>query len=341
MTDGSSGKPTPEERQRRGVDRGREVAGEVARTAARWSRTLWKWLRALWGRLFPVVKKMLSEVDTSTPLPKEGIERRNASDTIEVRAQGHIFTFTVRAIFTWSSTKLSPEQLRWYADYYRTHATDRLRALATERAKAFPPDRAGDLEAALRQAVADGKLWPPFGGEALSITCRPEVWVRLDQRVRAILLPYWEQLIDLECQNKLNTRRAEYAERLNRRWMTIMDEAVDHLATSDAAQAINEEALRVKQRLIAEQQANEEWREGLRRDAKRLGDFYDFLNAVDIVSQRSPHEAHTESGTSTEAPAAPTDPAPDADKADAGSPSAAPAAPVPDAQPHPEPDVSG
>lgn len=202
------GRPKPgapvDSRRRRWAGRARAL-GEAARVR---TRRFWDGaqptLRQLWWTEEPVTA--VTTVDRRVPEP------------LAVPAQGQVYVFLVRATYTWSSETARPELFGWYVDYFQHQATQRLNRLAVRCAAEVPPHRPRDLHAALTAALADEDPppWMYARGE-VTFACEPDVTVHLDERVRKLLQPYWEQRIALECERDLARRRAEYAEERNRR----------------------------------------------------------------------------------------------------------------------------
>ncbi|MEU5939637.1 hypothetical protein ABZ807_10645 [Micromonospora sp. NPDC047548] len=291
MTEASGSETTPQRRRRRWIDRSKQICGQVVEGL----HTLWKHhLAPAWQKL-----KTAAAAELPPPPPDELIERQEALAPFTLPAQGYVFTFTVRAVFTWSAKGVRPELLSWYARYFMPDAIRRVKRVAAEQARAFPAHRAGELEVSLRRALdeQDRPPWHYRRGQ-VHVACRPDVSVRLDERVRQLLQPHSERLIDLECQNDLYTRRAQYAEQLNRRWAAIMDEFVDHPAPGEAGEAIKEELNRARRHLMEEEKAAAQWNQKLQRDRRRHEGFVDFLNAIDIIPQRSQARPDETSGQS-------------------------------------------
>jgi hypothetical protein len=206
---------------------------------------------------------------------------------IVVAAKGHHFTFAVRPVLTWSATGLRPDALVWYARYFRPTVIQRLRRLAADRARDIAPHRAGDLEVALQSALDEQASWR-YERAGKTVECRPEVWsVQHDDRVREALRPHWDRLIELECEYELYLTRARYAEELNRRWVTILDEMVNDPAGTEEAEAITEELARARQHMAAEQRAAAQWSADLLRDRRRFDRIFEPFSAIPIVPQQA------------------------------------------------------
>ncbi|MFI7219669.1 hypothetical protein [Micromonospora maritima] len=190
--------------RRRWADRARTLGG-----AAR-SRT-----RRFWAGAQPTLRQLWWTEEPATPVTT--VDRR-FPEPLVVPAQGQVYVFLVRATFTWSSETARPELFGWYVDYFQPQATQRLHRLAVRCSVEVPPHRPRELHAALTAALAedDPPPWTYARGE-VTFTCEPDVTVHLDERVRRLLQPYWEQRIALECERDLARRRTEYGREGNRR----------------------------------------------------------------------------------------------------------------------------
>ncbi|MGC4892469.1 hypothetical protein [Micromonospora sp. DT31] len=186
---------------------------------AQWSRTLGaaahRRARRFWEGAQPTLRQWWWTEEPA--LAMTTVDRR-FPEPLEVSAQGQVYGFTLRTTFTWSSDTARPELFGWYVDYFQPQAIQRLRRLAARCATEVPPHRPHELHTALTAALTeeDPPPWVYARGE-VTFTCEPDVTVRLDERVRKLLQPYWEQRIALECERDLARRRAEYAEERHRR----------------------------------------------------------------------------------------------------------------------------
>ncbi|MDX5461792.1 hypothetical protein [Micromonospora tulbaghiae] len=171
--------------------------------------------RRFWDGAQPTLRQLWWTEEPVTPVTT--VDRR-APEPLAVPAQGQVYVFLVRATYTWSSETARPELFGWYVDYFQQQAAQRLHRLAVRCAVEVPPHRPRDLHAALTAALADDDPppWTYARGE-VTFACEPDVTVHLDERVRKLLQPYWEQRIALECERDLARRRAEYAEERDRR----------------------------------------------------------------------------------------------------------------------------
>ncbi|GAA2703541.1 hypothetical protein ACFY2R_19685 [Micromonospora olivasterospora] len=295
MTDASSGKASPQDGPPRWVDRGRQLARRAGPRAV----TV---LRTSWARLLPLLRRVRGAMEGSraSPPPDEIFEHREPSGPISVAAKGHVFTFTVRAVFTWSAAGLGPEALIWYARHFMPAAVQRLRRAAAERARHVAPHRAGQLEAALQAALDEETPWR-YDRAGVTVRCRVEVAVRHDDRVRQALRPHWERLIELEHQYEFYLKRARYAEQLSRRWMAILDEMVDDPAGGEEARTVDEELSRARRHMAAEQRAAARWTGDLLRDRRRFDGIFEPLTAIDIVPPQASSPARGTSGPAAQA----------------------------------------
>ncbi|MEH0982591.1 hypothetical protein [Micromonospora sp. CPCC 205556] len=306
MTDASSGSPSPKGPERRRVDRGRGRAQEVGRNVLTGLNTLWK-------QAFPALEELepAAATERSSPPPDEPVERRDVVGPIVLPAQGYVFGFTVRASLTWSCKGVGPDVLHWYAHHFRPDVIQRVKRIAAGQARRLPPHRAGELETALQRALTeeDPPPWTYQRGD-LVFECLPEMSVRLEDRVRQVLQPHWERLIELELQNELYTRRARYAERLNRRWVAMMNEFVGHPTAGEAAETFKEELDRARQHMMAEQEAAAQWSRDLLRDRQRHEGIFEPFTSIEVIQRRpqgQAHETSRPSGETTSTAEAPPD----------------------------------
>ncbi|WP_431932439.1 hypothetical protein [Micromonospora sp. RP3T] len=197
-------------RRRRWAGRARAL-GDAARRHA----------RRLWAGAQPALRRLWWTEESATPVTT--VDRRQPEQLV-VPAQGQVYVFGVRATYTWSSENARPELFGWYVDCFQPQATQRLHRLAVRCAAEVPPHRPRDLLAALTAALAahDPPPWAYARGD-VTFTCEPDVTVHLDERVRRLLQPYWEQRITLECERDLARRRAEYAQEHHRHAPTPPD----------------------------------------------------------------------------------------------------------------------
>ncbi|MGN9776949.1 hypothetical protein ACTMS0_14475 [Micromonospora sp. H33] len=281
------------------VDRSREVARRARSRTASGSRRTWAWLvagaqrlrpwlvlgsRRLWAWLVGIARRVnaAAREGPPPPPPEDPVERRELAGPITVPARGYVFAFTVRAAFTWSAQGLRPDQLAWYAHYFMPQATQRLTRIAADLARTVPPQRAVELEERLQRVLGRQEPWS-FERGGRTVTCRPEAWVRLDERVRRALQPYWERLITLDCEYEEQTRRAQYAERINRQWAAILAD----LAGADVPEELRERLARAWEHTMAEQRAAAQWTGDLLRQRRRHL-FFDPFTELNVPPKPAP-----------------------------------------------------
>ncbi|MEV0216178.1 hypothetical protein [Micromonospora sp. NPDC050695] len=195
----------------------------------------WRWWARSWDRLVAALQDEAPVGSAAGPTPSGPlVEQRDAPRLITVPARGYVYSFHIRATFAWSSpASLRSEVLSWYVQYFQPNAIQRLTRLAADAARDLPPHRAGDLEVALQQALADDPEWSYERGEVV-ITCRPDAAVRLDERIMPALQPHVDRMVKLEYQFDEQLRKARYAEELSRRWMAILSDDADDQDVADA-----------------------------------------------------------------------------------------------------------
>ncbi|SCL46401.1 hypothetical protein [Micromonospora chersina] len=202
--------------------RGRSVEGDRGGVPApdrwkRWrgrARELWAATRRGAARLWTAARPLLDQLQwqEAESSPVTLVDRR-AAPTLLVPAQGQVYHFVVRATFTWTSHNARPELFGWYVDQFQPQALQRFRRIAMRCASDIPPDLPRAFMAVLEGAMTgdDALPWAYERGE-VTFTCEPDVSVYLDEPVRRLLQPYWDQRIALEWQRDLDRRRAAYAE---------------------------------------------------------------------------------------------------------------------------------
>ncbi|MEU5948174.1 hypothetical protein ABZ793_21805 [Micromonospora sp. NPDC047465] len=254
MTDTPSPESTPSEGWKKRGSRALGAARKAGKDVGEWSKKRWKSLHATLQRL-----ELAPAPDP--PAPGRVVVQRRA-EPIAVPARGYVFTFTVHATFTWSSEGLRPELLSWHAQSCMPHATQRLARFAAERSRSFPPHAAMELEEELQQRLRAMKPWS-YTRNGRELTCQPDAWVQLDDRVKAALLPYAEARLKLEHELDVHLRQARSAEQLSQRWMTILQKHVEGLPADHAAQGREDELARALQEITAMRKAAAQWIEEL------------------------------------------------------------------------------
>lgn len=258
-----------------------------------WWRRFGSWLVRLWQRLVAALSGPAPEPLPPPPPPAPPgrlTERRDAPAPIIVPARGYVFTFRIHASFVWSSNGLPREVLSGSAQFFMPYAIRALTRLAAARARNLPAHRARDLEVELQRAVAESEPLAYERGGA-RVTCQAYVSVELDERVKQAVEPYWEQLIKLDCEYDVDTRRAQYVDRMSRQWSTVLEKLVDSPVAGGAATLANENLAAVVREFLAERKAEAERLESLLAEHARNGNGYEQSTLFDRLFQRLEEQA--------------------------------------------------
>jgi hypothetical protein len=211
--------------------------------------------------------------------------RRKLQRPMVVPASGYIFAFEVHATFIWTAEGVYQEELSSAIDSLMPYSIRRLKALAAQHARHHPPHRARELEVELQQELDGNEAWR-FSWRGLSLTCRPYVWVELEEQVKQAVRPYWEQLIKLDCEHDVQMRRAEYAERLSRQWATILTDLMGSPVADGAAEMTEKDLAEVVRKIIAEQKAAAEKLEDLMTKKAEGDDAFERSEHFDALRER-------------------------------------------------------
>lgn len=313
MADDPPSDPTPAE-PRPWFDRSRDVALKAWSSVQSGFRGLWKWLVSEAPRLWKWVLRMARKLDEAAaegapdPPPLGPIERRELVGPIAVPARGYVYSFTIRAAFTWSARDLRLDQLAWYAHNFRPEAIQKLTRIAGELSRTVEPHQAGDLEERLQHALSLEKPWPFKGGRG-TITCRATASVELDEPVRELLQPFSNRQMTLDCENAEYTRRAALVEQLNRRWAKILED----LAGAEMPDSLREQFIRALKHTLAEQKAAAQWTSDLLRQPRSQENASGPKTDSDFAP---PQQRSAEGGTQPTAAEGP--PSPGSDQSPAG-----------------------
>ncbi len=297
---GATATPTVETAPANRRRRPSEQAATLLRGVARfWHRVVELWTSMV-DALYEEESRPASAGRSSTA-PRGRTERHDALAPIRVPAQDGVFSFTVDALITWSSDRLTRDALNSYVRYLQPQVTVRLTHLAAMAAGGCAPHRAAELEAALQGLLVTEGPWR-YPHDDGPVECVAQVRVRPDERVRQLAMPYWEQLIRIDSEFDVRKRRAERAEQLSRQVVTILE----NLAASLTAGPQTEGKLTSEvERLLAEQKATLRRLEDQFREALRDSDLFGRATS-DIPIQRpygKPTEAAPPNGpTATSGP---------------------------------------
>ncbi|MDG4766451.1 hypothetical protein O7632_20445 [Solwaraspora sp. WMMD406] len=181
-------------------------------------------------------------------------ELRDAPAPIVVPARGYLFAFRVHTSFVWSSEGLPRETLNGCVKIFIPYAIRALTRLAAARARNVAAHQAEELEVELQRTIdAFGPLRYEYG-EA-RVDCQACVSVELDDRVKQAVQPYWEQLIRLDCEYDVDTKRAQYIARMSRQWSTILEDLLDNPVAGGAATLSNQALAAVVRDFLAARKA--------------------------------------------------------------------------------------
>ncbi|TCB95364.1 hypothetical protein E0H26_20710 [Micromonospora zingiberis] len=168
-----------------------------------------------------------------------------------VPAKGDAFDFNLHAVYLWTATNMTFDELRLRAEALLPWAAGIVRERAVDLAREHEPHRAHDLEQALNNLLMHQR-WPQ---EAHLPQFTVRLRVSLDERVRERLRPYWEQRIKLECDHELEKIRTRQADDLTRRWAAVLQNLQDEPVTAHAARLTGEQFAEVFHHYVAERRA--------------------------------------------------------------------------------------
>lgn len=269
----------------------------VGPSVGRWLRFL-AWLGRLWRGLVAALSDPPAPEPVAAPAPRPGThkERRRLSNPLVVPARGYTFTFNVHATFVWTSHGIDRESLSELTHYFMPFAVRTLTALSARQARDVAPHRAHDLEVAIQQVLEKQGPWR-FHRDEVEITCRPHVWVKLDERVRKAVEPYWEQLIKLDCEHDVQMKRAQYAEKLSGQWQAMLADLLHSPFADGAAELTEKELSAVVQKIVAERRAASEKLDELLAERIREGDAFDRMEHFENLKERFERKAAAGSAT--------------------------------------------
>jgi hypothetical protein len=154
--------------------------------------------------------------------------------SIQLPTRGYVFHFHLHAVLIWSSDGLPSGVLSDAARSFEHLVRREVRRIASARSRHFPPHRVREAEIEIQKLVAKAGPWR-FGVEGTFVTCRPHVWLALDDRVKQHVRPHFEKLIEIECAHDVEMKRAQLADRLSGQWLAVLEKLVaDPLAAGAA-----------------------------------------------------------------------------------------------------------
>ncbi len=277
------------------MDQTRDHAEMTDHTPARvgpsvggWQR-FFAWLGRVWRGLVDALRGPEPEpvAPPPPPLPPPGMlqERRRLTAPLVVPANGYTFSFHIHASFVWTSHGLARESLTSLTQYFMPYAVRTLNALAARHARTFPAHRAHDLEVQLQEVLAGQGPWR-FIRDDVEITCRPHIWVKLEDRVKQAVQPYWEQLIKLDCEHDVQMKRAEYAEKLSKQWTALLSDLMGSPLADGAAELTEKQLSEVVHKIVADRQAAAEKLDALLTERVKDGEAFDRMENFEILKER-------------------------------------------------------
>jgi hypothetical protein len=265
-----------------------------------WWMRLSAWLGRLWRAFIapfgapdplPVVPVSPAPAPPPPPQPPGSLRgRRRLPSPLVVPADGYIFNFHVQATFVWSAEGLYQDELTSSIDGLMPYVTRRLKALAAGHARRHPPHRAREFEVELQRELQQIGPWS-LTWRGVSLTCQPHVWVELDEQVKEAIRPYWEQIIKLDFEHDVQTRRADYAEKLSRQWTGILTDLLGSPVAGGAAEMTERELAEVVRKIVDEQRAAAEKLEELMTRKVDGGDTFERTEHFDALRERLEHRA--------------------------------------------------
>ena len=175
---------------------------------------------------FGFIRKLFGDLSasrTSTAMADPAVlTERRLQNAIAIAARGDAFDFWVRPNFTWSAKAMTGSRFEQCIETYTPEAIHTLRLRIEPVARRYEPYRARALENELN-AMLGVRDWD-FGPAAVALTCRPEVVVLPDDRVRESQQPYWIRRGEMQSEHDLAMRRAELIQERTRTWSAIMAE---------------------------------------------------------------------------------------------------------------------
>lgn len=235
------------------------------RRLVQWSLSFWRrtapvrrWLLKLWERMIRALQETAPVTTPASPASARSgplSERLDTPVAIRVSGQGRTFNFHIQVSCVWWSPKdLRRRMLLSYAYQYTPDVIRKLTRLAAEHAVNFAPHRAAELEVELQRALSEKGPWRYVRDDTV-VMCQPHVWVDLDERVRKLVLPYWEKLVRLDYEFDVDRRRAEYADRLSRERVPAVGNPDNGASPRGSARTTGEDLAGEARQVIAEVRA--------------------------------------------------------------------------------------
>ncbi|BCY13199.1 hypothetical protein [Actinoplanes sp. L3-i22] len=221
-----------------------------------WWHRLASAIAALWRRWIAALRgpDPAPYVPPTPPPPPGRLVTRRTITPLTVPARGFAFHFQIHGVFIWRSDGLDRDALDSLVERFLPYAHHHLKDEAIGLAREVEPHRGGDFERRLRNRLDQLGEWKyEKGGQ--HVTCRPQIRIQLDERVRQHIRPYWEQLITLDYERDLAARRARHADGVSSQWAAILKRLLDGPVPDGAARMTNDQLAAVVRDLLAERGA--------------------------------------------------------------------------------------
>lgn len=185
------------------------------------------------------------------PPPPGPLTLTNAPpEPILLPAKGDAFDFRLFAVFTWHSVGMEQAELEYWARRLSDRGRRTVIDQAADIAREYEPHDARGLETRLRLALGD-RSWT-CNEEGASVRFQVRARVEPDERVREKLRPFWEQRIQMECQQELDLLRVKLVDQLTEEWSAILKKLEEDPFTPHAAKLSEERFANVFGDFVAE-----------------------------------------------------------------------------------------
>ncbi|HEY2793888.1 MAG TPA: hypothetical protein VGJ28_16100 [Micromonosporaceae bacterium] len=257
-----------------------------------------QWLRRMADILAPPPPAPEPEPEPEAPellplLPPPPIgrltERRWLQKPLLVPASGYVYTFKVNASFLWTGHDLERDVFASHIQAMMPFAVRDLAARVARRARNHLPHQAEALEVELQAMLSDAEV-SKYVRHDDEITCRPSVWIELDDRVKQAIEPFWEQLIKLDCEHSLQKKRVANAEEISRQWLELITGLAGSPVADGAAQLTEEELSAVVKKIVEQRRAASDRYESLLKERLNNGDAFEQQETLEQLKKRLERE---------------------------------------------------
>jgi hypothetical protein len=224
-----------------------------------WWRRAGRWLTRMWHALLlwlqtPETAIPVEPETEPEPPPGRLVQRNDMGASIPIPTQGYVFHFQLHATFVWESNGIDRVTLSDATRKFDHLVRRDIRRIASARSRHFKPHRVREAESEIQRRIADLSPWR-FSVADTHVTCRPYVWLTLDDRVKQHVRPHWERMIEIECAHEVDIKRAQLADRLSRQWLEVLTRLKDEPLAAGAATLTEAAFADVVRDIKAEQKA--------------------------------------------------------------------------------------